>query len=113
MPNSEMDVSGLEAAREFVNELVTLGVFREIDNGLRILANAPLFVVPKPGQPGQWRCIADMKKGDKMIVLDQTPVFYLAPATSWKKCMLEGTPPSWIYRNISIISPLTRTIAPT
>ena len=75
MPNSEMDVSGLEAAREFVDELVTLGVFREIDDGLRILANAPLFVVPKPGQPGQWRCIADMKKGGQNDCIGSDPCF--------------------------------------
>ena len=53
VPNADMDVSGMEAARKFVDELVSLGVFREIDEGLKVLANAPLFVVPKPGQPGQ------------------------------------------------------------
>ena len=75
MPNLEMDVSGLEAAREFVDELVTLGVFCEIDDGLQILANAPLFVVPKPGQPGQWRCIADMKKGGQNDCIGSDPCF--------------------------------------
>ena len=54
LPNAEMDESGLEAARKFVDELILLGVFREIDEGMKVLSNAPLFVVPKPGQPGQW-----------------------------------------------------------
>ena len=62
-PNSDMDAAGLEAAREFVDELILLGVFREIDEGMEVLSNAPLFVVPKPGQPGQWQYIADMKVG--------------------------------------------------
>jgi hypothetical protein len=45
----------------FVEELVSLGVVRAATEPLRRVC--PLFVVPKPGQPGQWRCIADMKRG--------------------------------------------------
>jgi hypothetical protein len=45
----------------FVEELVNLGVVRVAAEPLRRVC--PLFVVPKPGQPGQWRCIADMKRG--------------------------------------------------
>jgi hypothetical protein len=75
VPNANMDVSGMEAARKFVDELVSLGVFREIDEGLKVLANAPLFVVPKPGQPGQWRCIADMKKGGQNDCIGSDPCF--------------------------------------
>ena len=74
-PNAEMDESGLEAAREFVDELILLGVFREIDEGMKILSNAPLFVVPKPGQPGQWRCIADMKTGGQNSCIGADPCF--------------------------------------
>ena len=62
-PNAAMDKSGLEAACEFVDKLILLGVFREIDEGMRVLSNTPLFVVPKPGHPGQQRCIEDMKTG--------------------------------------------------
>ena len=61
--NAEMTDSKLVAATEFVDELVSLGVLCEADEGMKILSNAPLFVVPKAGQPGQWRCIADMKAG--------------------------------------------------
>ena len=74
-PNAAMDESGLEAAREFVDELILLGVFREIDEGMRVLSNAPLFVVPKPGQPGQWRCIADMKAGGQNDCIGPDPCF--------------------------------------
>ena len=58
-----MDESGLNTAAEFVDELIKLGVVRDIDEGMEILTNAPLFVVPKEGQPGEWRVIADMLKG--------------------------------------------------
>ena len=74
-PNVEMDKSGLEATIEFVDELILLGVFREIYEGMRILSNAPLFVVPKPGQPGQWRCIADMKTGGQNECIGADPCF--------------------------------------
>ena len=74
-PNSPMDASGLEAARQFVDELISLGVFREIDKGLKVLSNAPLFVVPKPGQPGEWRSIADMKKGLQNSCIGADPCF--------------------------------------
>ena len=74
-PNAPMDAAGLEAAREFVDELILLGVFREIDEGMKVLSNAPLFVVPKPGQPGQWRCIADMKKGGQNDCIGTDPCF--------------------------------------
>ena len=58
-----MDESGLLAAAAFVNELLDLGVIWSLEEGMTIVANAPLFVVPKEGQPGQWRIIADMRKG--------------------------------------------------
>ena len=58
-----MDESGLAAAAAFVDELLDLGVIRSIKEGMKIVANAPLFVVPKDGQPREWRIIADMKKG--------------------------------------------------
>ena len=74
-PNAAIDESGLEAAREFVDKLILLGVFREIDEGMRVLSNAPLFVVPKPGQPGQWRCIADMRAGGQNDCIGPDPCF--------------------------------------
>jgi hypothetical protein len=37
-----------------------LGICDEAPFGRPVLLNAPLFVVPKEGQPGEWRVIADM-----------------------------------------------------
>ena len=73
--NAEMTDSELAAATEFVDELVSLGVLRQAEEGMKILSNAPLFVVPKPGQPGQWRCIADMKAGGQNACIGADPCF--------------------------------------
>jgi hypothetical protein len=59
--NSPMDEQQLEVASQFVDELVNLGVLVQATEPLQ--ANGPLFLVPKPGQPGEWRCISDMKRG--------------------------------------------------
>jgi hypothetical protein len=48
--NSLMDEQQLEVASQFVDELVGLGVLVEATEPLQ--ANGPLFLVPKPGQPG-------------------------------------------------------------
>jgi hypothetical protein len=39
-----------------------------------MVANGPLFCLPKPGQPGQWRVLSDMKRGgqNKCIGVDPT-----------------------------------------
>ena len=74
LPNAEMDESGLSAATEFVEELIQLGVLRE-GEGIEVLSNAPLFVVAKAGQPGQWRVIADMKKGGQNDAIGADPCF--------------------------------------
>ena len=59
-PNAPMDNEMTIAAADFVDELFELGVLRGIDEGNEVLTNAPLFVVPKEGQEGQRRVIADM-----------------------------------------------------
>ncbi|CAJ1960569.1 unnamed protein product [Cylindrotheca closterium] len=74
-PNAPMDEEMLEAAVQFVDELVELGVLPSIDEGLTVLTNAPLFVVGKDGQPGQWRVIADMLRGGQNDCVGQDPVF--------------------------------------
>ncbi|CAJ1968834.1 unnamed protein product [Cylindrotheca closterium] len=74
-PNAPMDEEMLEAAVQFVDELVELGVLRHIDEGLKVLTNAPLFVVGKDGQPGEWRVIADMLRGGQNDCVGQDPVF--------------------------------------
>ena len=44
-----MDEEQLRVVTEFVDELLSLGVLRPYE----ILSNAPMFIVPKEGQPGQ------------------------------------------------------------
>jgi hypothetical protein len=59
-PNTPMDQAQLDIAAAFVDELLELGVLLDAEEGMEILLNAPLFVVPKEGQEGEWRVIADM-----------------------------------------------------
>jgi hypothetical protein len=59
--NAPMTEEQMKIVAEFINELQSIGVFEPIPEGYDMKANFPLFVVAKPGQPGQWRIIADMK----------------------------------------------------
>ena len=43
-----MNEAGLVAAGVFVDELLLLGAIKSNENGMKMLANAPLFVVEKP-----------------------------------------------------------------
>lgn len=78
LPNSPMSEEELKVAEDFVDELVALGVLRPPadDHGepIDVVTNAPLFTVPKPGQPGQYRCIADMLKGGQNASVGSDPV---------------------------------------
>ena len=72
-PNAPMTEEQVEIATEFVDELWCIGVFELVPEGSKLLANAPLFTMPKSGQLGQWYCIADMKSGGKMSILRKIP----------------------------------------
>ena len=78
IPNSPMNADELKVAEEFVDELIALGVLRpaldESGRPVDVVTNAPLFTVPKPGQPGQYRCIADMLKGGQNESVGSDPV---------------------------------------
>jgi hypothetical protein len=56
-----------------VDELILLGVLVEATEELR--ATGPLFLVPKPGQPGEWRCISDMKRGGQNACMGKDPTY--------------------------------------
>jgi hypothetical protein len=73
-PNSDMMEEQLVIAVHFFYELVDLGIFKELLKGEEMLMNAPLFCLPKAGQPGQWHILADMHKGrqNKAIGTDPT-----------------------------------------
>jgi hypothetical protein len=64
----------MEIAAEFIDELQLIGVFEPILEGYDMKANCPLFAVAKPGQPGQWRIIADMKNGGQNAHVRKDPV---------------------------------------
>ena len=61
VPNQELKGGELKEATNFVNKLIDLKVLRPPPPLLKLLNNFPLFLVPKPGQPGQFRTIADGK----------------------------------------------------
>ncbi|MGL5812711.1 MAG: hypothetical protein ACRCYW_05175, partial [Aeromonas sp.] len=73
VPNPALTPEQIEVVCTFVEELKALGVVRPATRKLRRVC--PLFVVPKPGQPGQWRCIADMKKGGQNDCCGLDPIF--------------------------------------
>ena len=52
-PNAPMTEEQVEVAIKFVYELWHIGVFELVPEGSKLLANAPLFIMPKPGQLGQ------------------------------------------------------------
>jgi hypothetical protein len=75
-PNATMDEEQLRVGADFVNELLDLKVLGRLEGeeDLEILLNAPLFIVPKEGQEGQWRVIADMLRGGQNMCIGNDPV---------------------------------------
>ena len=71
--NSPLTEEQQEVVIKFIEELKELGVLRKATVPLR--RTCPIFVVPKPGQPGQWRCIADMKRGGQNACCSQDPIY--------------------------------------
>ena len=76
--NSKMDREQLETAIKFVDELIDLGVLVDAEEE-DVSNNFPLFLVPKSGQEGQWRCIADGKAGGQNEVCLSDPLHLLQP----------------------------------
>ena len=72
--NGEMTAEQLEIAIEFVDELLALGVLEESPDDDPVRATCPLFVLPKTGQPGQWRIIANAKAGGQNACVGSDPV---------------------------------------
>ena len=73
--NDLPDANQVATAVEFMDELIELGALEESPADDPLVASAPLFCVPKPGQPGQWRIIADMKRGGQNSHMGKDPVF--------------------------------------
>jgi hypothetical protein len=75
-PNANMDSEQTTVAAEFIDELIDLGiVLPNLANSIEVLLNAPLFVVAKEGQVGQWRVIADMLRGGQNSHIAPDPVY--------------------------------------
>lgn len=68
-----MDTDQIQVAQQFVDELIGLGVLRQPPADRIVLSNAPLIVVEKPGQPGEWRCVADMLRGGQNECIGSDP----------------------------------------
>jgi hypothetical protein len=75
MPNSAMAGEQIAIAEEFIKELVSLGVLIWVKPG-KMVANGPLFCLPKPGQPGQWRVLSDMKRGGQNKCIGSDPTIF-------------------------------------
>jgi hypothetical protein len=69
----------LTIAVAFVTELISLGVLALVFQCLLLMNVCPLFLVAKPGQPDQWRCIADMKKGHQRKSCAADPLHMTCP----------------------------------
>jgi hypothetical protein len=70
-----MDEEQTRIGAEFVDELIELKVLRKAPPGRATRANAPLFVIPKTGQKGQWRVIANLLAGGQNSVVGNDPVY--------------------------------------
>ncbi len=73
-PNSEMDEEQVAVAGEFVDELIALDIVEESPPENPVVTTCPLFCLPKPYQPGQWRIIANCRDGGQNEVVGADPV---------------------------------------
>ncbi len=74
-PNSVIDEEQIVIGEEFLNELVSLGTLVQVTAD-EIVANGPLFCLPKPGQPGQWRILSDMRQGGQNEAIGADPTVF-------------------------------------
>jgi hypothetical protein len=77
--NGKMTESQLTIAVTFVTELISLGVLDLVPHGVLLMNVCPLFFVARPGQPNQWRYIADMKKVHQNQSCAADPVHMTCP----------------------------------
>ena len=79
VPNQDLKGPALAAAIQFVDELIALKVLCLPPSSVQIFNSFPLFLVPKPGQPGQFRTIADGKSGGQNEVCVADPCLMTNP----------------------------------
>ncbi len=78
--NAALDDEQIRVTAAFVDELLELGVVSTLEEGYDIVTTAPMFCVPKEGQEGEWRVIADMLRGGQNSCIGNDPVFLPRPA---------------------------------
>ena len=78
--NSKMDEEQVLVAAQFIDELVELATLQPPPPSRPTVTTAPLFCVPKEGQPGQWRVIADMLSGGQNACVVADPVYLNRPS---------------------------------
>lgn len=80
LPNQKMTPEHIEMACQFMDQLIDLEVFLACKKE-DIKNNFPLFIVPKPKpeQAGEFRCIADGKKGGQNSYCIPDPVQMTSP----------------------------------
>lgn len=100
--NGDMDETQRIIAGEFVDELVSLRVLQKPPLGRPTISNAPLFLLPKEGQPGQWRCIANLLTGGQNLVVGNDPVFLPRVAIFCHNCMQVDIVQLWMLQKFSI-----------
>jgi hypothetical protein len=74
--NADLTEAQIVIAEELVKELVALGVLIKVKPG-EMVTNGLLFCLPKPGQPGQWRILSDMRRGGQNSVVGSDPTVFL------------------------------------
>jgi hypothetical protein len=77
--NGKMTESQIAISVAFVTELISLGVIALVPHGVLLMNVCTLCLVAKPGQPDQWRCIADMNKGHQNKSCAADPVHMTFP----------------------------------
>ena len=79
VPNQYVKGPQLTEAINFVDELIDLKVLCPPPPFVSLVNNFPLFLIPKPGQPGQFRTIADGKTGGQNEVCVADPCHMTSP----------------------------------
>jgi hypothetical protein len=74
-PDFPIDGDQIMIAEAFLDEIVSLGTLIPVKPG-EMIANGPLFCLPRSGQPGQWRILSDMKRGGQNAAIGPDPTVF-------------------------------------
>jgi hypothetical protein len=99
-----MTESQLTVTVAFVTELIILGVLALVPHGVLLMNLCPVFLVAKSGQPYQWRCILDTKKGHQNKSCAADPVQMKCPEDILPRMYPGGFSSVLMHPNSSICS---------